>query len=163
MLEELLARFVEFMMPVSASGTIERCIASLSTIYRLSDRPNIAQSSEVVLAMKRMYRTKGRVKKQALPLTRDVMLELLAVCENDDRGVRDKLLLRLGYETMRRRSELCSFRFEDMSTLPNGRAALVLRFSKTDQTGVGKLIPISPELVELIEEWRDRTGGRAFY
>ncbi len=27
---------------------------------------------------------------------------------------------------------------------------------------MGKRIPISPELVELIEEWRDRTGGHGF-
>ena len=51
-------------------------------------------------------------------------------------------MLRLGYETMRRRAELCRFRFDDIERLLNGRAALRLRFSKTDQLGQGKLIAI---------------------
>jgi integrase len=34
--------------------------------------------------------------------------------------MRNKVLLMLGYETMRRRSELCNFRFENLQTLPNG-------------------------------------------
>ena len=33
-----------------------------------------------------------------------------------------------------------------MELHPSGRAALHLRFSKTDQMGDGKLIPIGPEL-----------------
>lgn len=66
---------------------------------------------------------------------------------------------RLGYETMHRRAEMCSFRLEDLEVLPNGRAALHLRFSKTDQMGLGKLIPISPELRKLLDEWSRRTGG----
>lgn len=81
------------------------------------------------------------------------------MCGDDDRGVRDAVMLRLGYETMRRRSEMCSFRFEDLEVLPNGRAASRLRFSKTDQMGLGKLIPISPELRKLLDEWSRRTGG----
>ena len=68
-------------------------------------------------------------------------------------------MLRLGYETMRRRSELCRFKFDDLEKLPNGRAALQLRFSKTDQLGRGKLIAISEDLLALIEAWSGRTGA----
>jgi integrase len=113
----------------------------------------------VVLAIKRMYREKGRAQKQAIPLTRVVLKALLGVCGADDRGLRDAVMLRLGYETMRRRSELCGFRFDDLEKLPNGRAALRLRFSKTDQLGQGKLIPISQDLLALIEAWVGPTGG----
>jgi len=67
------------------------------------------------------------------------------------RGLRDQVLLHLGYETMRRRSELCRFKFEDVELLPNGRAGIRLAFSKTDQFGSGKLISISKELHDLIE------------
>jgi len=67
--------------------------------------------------------------------------------------MRNKLLLQLGHETMRRRSELCSFTFEDVHRLPNGHLALLLKRSKTDQYGDGKIIPISQALYDLIEQW----------
>jgi integrase len=159
---EDLADFIETMALTLASGTIRRRVASLGTIYRMSDRPDIGKAPVVVLAMKRMYRQKGRAQKQAIPLTRDLLQALLLTCKDDDRGVRDALMLRLGYETMRRRAELCSFRFEDLEKQPNGRAALHLRFSKTDQLGQGKLIPISQDLLDLIEEWARRTRGKGY-
>ncbi|MDA8754858.1 tyrosine-type recombinase/integrase, partial [Luminiphilus sp.] len=59
-----------------------------------------------------------------------------------------------GYETMRRRSELCAFRFEDVCKGPNGKPAIRLNFSKTDQFGTGKILPISQELYDLLEKYR---------
>ena len=159
---EDLAAYIKWKMQISSSGSIERAVAGIGTVYRLSDRADITKASAVVLAMKSMYRQKGRAQKQAIPLTRDVLTALLAVCGADDRGLRDALMLRLGYETMRRRSELCRFKFDDIERLPNGRAALRLRFSKTDQLGQGKLIAISGDLLALIEAWSERAGGSGY-
>ena len=150
-----LAQFVEAMAVSSSGATIRRHVASISSIYKLTGREDISKGPAVVLAMKRMYRRKGRAQRQAIPLTKEVLGELLQVCDEGHRGLRDRVLLRLGYESMRRRSEVCSFRFEDLEVLPNGRAALHLRFSKTDQLGVGKLIPISAELHKDIERWSE--------
>ena len=55
---------------------------------------------------------------------------------------------------MRRRSELCAFKFEDIYQAPNGKPAIKLNFSKTDQFGTGKILPISQELFDLLEKWR---------
>jgi len=44
--------------------------------------------------------------------------------------------------------------FDDVKRLPNGKHALLLRKSKTDQFGEGKLIPISDELVGMINHWQ---------
>jgi len=92
---------------------------------------------------------------QATPLTLEVMRKLQAVCDNSIVGLRNRLLLQLGYESMRRRSEICAFRFDDVKTLSNGKHTLLLRKSKTDQFGEGKFIPISDELVEMINHWQD--------
>ena len=62
-----------------------------------------------------------------------------------------QVLLRLGYETMRRRSELCALKFEDIRQAPNGKPAIKLNFSKTDQFGAGKILPIAQELFDLVE------------
>ena len=55
---------------------------------------------------------------------------------------------------MRRRSELCAFKFEDISQAPNGKPAIRLKFSKTDQFGTRKILPISRGLFDLLENWR---------
>ena len=68
----------------------------------------------------------------------------------------------LGYETMRRRSELCQFTFNDLQVLPQGRYAINLRFSKTDQFGHGKLIPISNALYEKLLEWQRLVGDNSY-
>ena len=143
-----------------ASATVCRNIASLVSLFHLNGLSNPANSPEVELAIKRMHRQKGRHQQQAAPLTRDLLDQLLAVCTDDVVGTRDRVMLLLGYETMRRRSELCTFYYEDLEALPRGRFGLRLRFSKTDQSGVGRLIPISNELVSTIKDWSIVCGGR---
>jgi hypothetical protein len=64
------------------------------------------------------------------------------------------MFLRLGYETMHRRSELCVFKFEDIYQAPNGKPAIRLTFSKTGQFRAGKILPISQKLFNLLEKWR---------
>jgi len=54
---------------------------------------------------------------------------------------------------MRRRSEICQFKFEDLQHHGNHKHALLLRHSKTDQYNQGKVIPISNELSEMISKW----------
>jgi len=102
----------------------------------------------------RLHRKLGRAQQQATPLTKDLLEKLIAVCDDDLIGLRNKVMLQLGYETMRRRAELCAFEFRDIKHMPNARYALNLRSSKTDQYGEGKLLPISDTLVELINFWK---------
>jgi integrase len=59
---------------------------------------------------------------------------------------------------MRRRSELCVFRFEDIVKAPNGKPIIKLNFSKTDQYGAGKVLPISEELLTLLNQWKGVVG-----
>jgi len=112
----------------------------------------------VSLALKRMHRKIGRAQRQAAPLTKPLLDQLISNCDNSIIGMRNEVLLQLGYETMRRRSELCAFRFEDVMLSPNGNPAIKLTFSKTDQYGEGKLIPISKRLESLIKRWGKVVG-----
>ena len=137
------------------SATIQRRIASLSQIFKLSSTPSITGEPEVLLALKKINRQLGRSQKHATPLTLEVMRKLQAVCDDGIVGLRNRLLLQLGYESMCQRSEICAFKFDDVKILPNGKHALLLQKSKTDPFGEGKLIPISVELVELITQWQN--------
>jgi len=160
---DTLAVYVEDMAQSMKSATIRRRVQSLGTIFRLSRIPDPTRDPDVVLALKRMHRRIGRLQDQAYPLTRDILEKLLKVCGRDVSGLRDQVLLKLGYETMRRRSELCSMRFEDVTVYPNGQPCIRLRFSKTDQFGAGTVIPISNDLVELITRWQKRIGAPSGY
>lgn len=63
---------------------------------------------------------------------------------------------------MRRRAELCAFKFEDRITSPSGQHGLVMQFSKTDQFGRGKIISISDELSALLDEWQAIAGNSGY-
>ena len=149
-----IAEYVDFMATMNKSATIRRRINSLGTIFKLSKNPDPTKEPEVVLALKRMHRKIGRQQKQAKPLTKEILDQLLEQCDEGTRGLRDQVLLRLGYETMRRRSEICSFTFDDLTETPRRRPAIRLVKSKTDQEGASKVIPISQGLFDLILRWK---------
>ena len=156
-----LAMYVDELSLTCKSATIRRRVNSLGTIFRLSKNADPTKNPEVVLALKRMHRKIGRHQKQATPLTRDPLEQLLANCSNDLRGLRNQVLLQLGYETMRRRSELCAFRFEDLEVGNDFKPILHLRKSKADQESIGRIIPISHELGNLIETWREKIDAES--
>ena len=159
---DLIAEYVDFMATENKSATIRRRINSLGTIFRLSKNPDPTKEPEVVLALKRMHRKIGRHQEQATPLTRDIVDQLLDQCGKGAKGQRDRVLLFLGYETMRRRSELCNFRFEDLTRIPGRGHAIRLVRSKTDQEGASKLTPISAPLHSLLMEWQDKYQLKGF-
>ena len=151
-----LASYIEAMQSGYRSATIHSRITSLRAICFYGKLDDPTKSAEVKLALRRMYRTLGRHQKQAYPLTRDILEQLLNRCNASPMGRRNELLLRIGYETMRRSAEICSFRFDDLIKLPDGRHALLLRFSKTDQEGEGRIISISDLLARRIDRWSRR-------
>jgi len=134
-------------------ATIQRRVASLSSIFNLTKSTNPTKEPVAILTIKRLRRKFGKPQKQATPLTYDILIKLKNICSDDIAGLRNKLLLQLGYETMRRRSEICQFKFEDLQHHGNHRHALLLQHSKTDQYNQGKIIPISGELSEMISSW----------
>lgn len=119
------------------TSTIKRKVASISAIQRLSGYSDPTKCAEVRLTMRKIERQLGNRFKQAYPITRAVLNQLLAVCENNLRGKRNRALLLLAYDSMRRRSELVSLRIEDMKWLSEDGASILLRKSKTDQLGTG--------------------------
>ena len=63
---------------------------------------------------------------------------------------------------MRRRSELCAFKFEDICQAANKKPAIRLDFSKTDQFGTGKVLLISRKLFILLAKWRAIISGEGY-
>ena len=130
--------------------SVRRRINSLENVLKLSKNLDPTKQPEVILALKRMHRRIGRAQEQDTSLTKTLLKQLLNNCDNSIMGIRNQVLLRLGYETMRRRSELCAFIFEDIDCALNDKPIIRLTFSKTDQFGTGKVLPISEELLNLL-------------
>ena len=142
-----------------AMATIKRSVAALGTIYKYAELPDPTKHPRVQLALRKLGRQRGNIQNQAKPLTNDLLQKLLGLCDLETTvGLRNQVLLQLGYETMRRRGELVRFRFDDLREAANGSKGILLRSSKTDQMGYGKIIPISNGLHELITKWEQRTG-----
>jgi site-specific recombinase XerD len=159
---ETMAMYVDYLSQTNKSATIRRRINSLGTVLKLSKNHDPTKQPEVILALKRMHRKIGRAQEQATPLTKTLLNKLLNNCDNSVMGTRNQVLLRLGYETMRRRSELCAFKFEDINCAPNGKPIIRLNFSKTDQYGTGKVLPISEELLNLLKKWKESVGDGGY-
>ena len=141
-------------------ATIKRAVAAISTIYKYAELNDPTKHPKVELTLRRLARQRGSLQSQAKPLTLPLLDQLLALCDPTTTiGLRNQVLLMLGHETMRRRSELVSFRFDDHRQSAAGQIGLFLRHSKTDQTGHGRIIPISSQLADLLEAWHTHAGN----
>ncbi len=135
------------------SATIRRKVSSISAIHRLSNLPDPTTHSEVRIAMRKMYRQLGRNAEQAYGITQPLLEKLLAATSQDLRGKRDRALLLMAHDTLRRQSELASLRVGDLECLLENGASVLLRRSKTDQEGTGKWLHFSERTSLALQDW----------
>lgn len=135
------------------STTIRRKVSSISAIHRLSSLDDPTKHSEVKITQRKIYRKLGTRFDQAYPITRALLTKLLDACEDNLHGLRDRTLLMVAYESMRRRCELISFRVEDIEWIPNNGSSILLRKSKIDQHGSGKWIHLTNKTTQVLHQW----------
>lgn len=147
----------DFLMSTTTTGiknsTVRRKAASISAIHRLLNYVDPTKHPEVKITLRKISRQLGNRSDQAYPVTREILDKLLNACKEDIRAIRNKALLLLAYDTMRRRSELVSLRFEDINWLVNGNCCILLRRSKTDQQATGKWIHLTSETTAALKRW----------
>lgn len=135
------------------TSTVRRKAASISAIHRLSSLDDPTKHAEVKITLRKISRQLGCRFEQAYPVNRTVLDQLIKACSQDLRGLRNKALLLLAYDSLRRRSELVSLRLHDIDWLPNQTCSVLLRKSKTDQQGTGKWIHLSAETTLTFRKW----------
>jgi hypothetical protein len=87
---------------------------------------------DATLAMKRMHRKLSRSRRRAKRLTK-TFLDKMLTAENDNaRRPKNKILLLMGFETMRQLAEIVGFEYGDLTCLLNGKPALRHRFYNAD-------------------------------
>lgn len=167
---ELVAAYIASSMSHFAPATIIRRIASLSKAHKTIGAENPAQSELVKQALRGMKRIKGMNQREAKPLLKEDLFEILDASGNRLKDIRDRALLLIGFAGGFRRSELVALNVEDVEHVRQG-IIITIRRSKTDQEGKGRTIGIPfgrgrwcP--VKALEEWQlasKVTEGAIFY
>jgi integrase len=98
----------------------------------------------------------GTAKQGKAPLTADLIGKMLNLAPDSVIGARDKALIALGFAGALRRSELVALQVSDLTEVPDGLRVLIRR-SKTDQTGEGVELPVPRgsrlRPVDLVKHW----------
>lgn len=148
-----LVQFVEAQMVVCAPRTVMRRLAVIRKIHGLLGLTDLSRDEGVKLAIRRGLRLKGRRPRQALGLSASLRDQLLNACPNSIKGLRDRALIAVGYDTLCRRSELAALRLEDVAPLADGACKVLIRRSKTDPYGQGGFGYISAEAATHLGAW----------
>ena len=155
------------------SSTIKRILASITYKYRINnfdfDRKN-PQIAETMAAISRNKEIKPGQKKELL---KEDIIKIVNPLFNSDNStdIRDKALILLGFYSFCRRSEILAIQYEDLIFSDDGSIQVRINFSKTDQTGVGRVIDLPKKEdqycpVKSLNEWLEIVqvkSGPLFY
>jgi site-specific recombinase XerD len=154
----IIALYVADLSKQYSAAFIRRIVVSISSVHRLNYYADPTKDPEVNLAIRRMHRQIGRHSSQAQAINKDLLDKMLNATENNLRGVRDRALLQVAYDSLCRRSEITALQFEDLVVTHEPQtqktsARILLRRSKTDQEAQGKWLHVRQETWLAIQEW----------
>ena len=151
---------VEYICKLTGSGrssaSIRRALCGLSAIHKLNRFDDTSKDPDVALEMRRMHRKLGRSSSQASSINADTLEKMLLATDDSIRGIRDRALLLVAYDTLCRRSELVSLQVKDVKNNMKNRietSSILLRKSKTDQDSAGKWLHLSQRAHQALVEW----------
>ncbi len=143
-------------------STITRKLSAIRCYHLEAEVETIpTDNPKVKRMMAAIRRLKGVMPEQKKPLTIQRLNAIIEKCPPTLCGCRDKAMLRLGFAGGFRRSELLALRMEDIDLSEVG-VEILIRRSKTDQEGYGRLLSIPRKDVPLtcpvaaLEEWIER-------
>lgn len=150
---ETVCRLLEEQAPDRAPSTVCRRLYSIRKVHRLLRLDDPTYDEDINLTVRRIRRAKLTRPKQAKGLTRPYLNKFLAVQPDNPWGLRNRAMLLLGYELLTRRSELVALTTEDLETLANGTMRVIIRRSKADPFGQGRLAFTSKVTADAVQDW----------
>lgn len=162
---ETVEAFINVMAQHKAPATVRRYVSSITKLHAAAgaaspttDPKNGRYREPIQLALRRMHRAKGRRQKQVKGMTFDIRARLLEKIEDTAKGLRDRALITVAYDTGLRRSELVALDLADLTTGSDSLATLIIRKSKTDQEGQGAQALIAPDTLAHLTAWIERAA-----
>ena len=143
---KILALYITHLSSYSKYSTLKRRLASISILHKTKGHYIDTKHPIIMENLMGIKRTNGSNQKGKKPLLiNDLKILIDAIHqsnEKDQRKIRDKALVLIGFSGGFRRSELVDIEYEDLEFVSEGVKIFVKR-SKTDQSGEGmtKAIP----------------------
>ncbi len=162
--EALIALGLRKSLACPAPSTLDRRIASWCAFHRMRNLTSPFEAPLVRQARAKARKAAARppAPKSAHPITREVLLKLLAVQQPGLRGLRDQAILLLGWASGgRRRSEIVSLDRRDIDLLAFDAKGLVwIQLPLTKTTGLGKTpkLVLKGQAARALVAWIDATG-----
>jgi len=138
---EMLAGYIAQNAGRLSVATLVRRLASISKAHEARGLPNPTRSALVRATLRGIKRTYGCVQRQAKPLLRDELIQVLDATGDKPKDMRDRALLLVGFAGALRRSELVGLNWGDIEHARQG-VILHIRHSKSDQEARGQKIGI---------------------
>src|SRR3954447_8114282 len=138
---EVIAEYLVAHADVLSVATLNRRLAALAKVHRSRGFSNPTTVEVVKATLGGLKRIKGTAQRQATPLIKEDLLMILETMGSRPKDVRDRALLLLGFAGGFRRSELIGLNCDDLVPVRQG-LEVIIRRSKTDQSGAGRKIGI---------------------
>ncbi|ODT80495.1 MAG: hypothetical protein ABS76_16300 [Pelagibacterium sp. SCN 64-44] len=139
-------------------STIKRRLCALRRIHALCGFADPTEDEDVKLAVRRVRRAQPSRPQQAHGITASLRDSLLAVCSDDLIGLRDKVLVSVGFDTLCRRGELVALSVEDFTPTADGRFTVLVRRAKNDPEGAGRTARLSRTASDILRAWLKEPG-----
>ena len=150
---DMLCAHIEYLQQNAAYSSIRRRIASIRRLNRMLGFEDHTRTEEVYIAIRRLKRSNCLEQKQAVGINHDILIKMIAAQPETLAGTRNRVLLSLGYDFLARRSELVAIQSDDLKFTPDGALQGMIRKSKTDQYGKGRLVFGSARSAKLVRKW----------
>lgn len=137
----VIAEYIADQAKIAKSATISRRLAALSKAHAALGGQNPVRSELVKATMRGIRRTLGVAQREAKPLLKEDLFEVLDGTGSGLKDVRDRALLLVGFAGGFRRSELVGLNFEDVEHVRHG-VVVKLHKTKTDQESRGREVGI---------------------
>ena len=155
---ETVCQFLEDQGACKAPSTVQRRLYAIRKVHRLLRLPDPTYDEEINLAFRRVRRANAVRPRQAKGLTRQYLDRFLESEPDSPWGLRNRAMLSLGYELLTRRSELIALRNSDISLRDDGTMRVLIRRSKTDPLGAGRVAFTSARTAKRLKQWLDCRG-----
>lgn len=155
---ETVCRFLEDQGKSKAPSTVQRRLYAIRKAHRLLRLPDPTHDEDINLAFRKVRRARAVRPSQAKGLTRPYLDRFLESEPDTPWGLRNRAMLAVGYELMTRRSELIALRNCDLTDREDGTMRVLIRRSKADQFGQGRLAFTSKCTADLLRKWLKYRG-----
>ena len=156
-------QFLEHQAPGKAPSTVQRRLYAVRKVHRLLQLPDPTWDEDINITYRRIRRAKLTRPKQAKGLTKQYLDTFLAVQPQNPWGLRNRAMLSLGYELLTRRSELVALTTDDIEMRDDGTLRIIIRRSKSDPFGQGRIAFTSQKTARRVSDWLDWRGSTISY